>query len=187
MPVFVSLLRGVNLGPHNSVRMADLKPVYESLGLGGIETYVQSGNVAFRAAERKAELLEERIAEAIGLRFGFRPAVILRTAAELRAVIGRRPFAERAGGIDPSKLLVHFLAREPDAATRAKILEIQAAPEEVWMAGRELYIYFPNGMARPKLSMPRVEKTLAIAGTGRNWNTVLRLLEIAERLEASAD
>jgi uncharacterized protein (DUF1697 family) len=102
----------------------------------------------------------------------------------MRDVIARNPFAKRRG-IEPSKLLVTFLASDPGPEAREKLHKIKTEPEEVRMDGREIYIYFPNGMARPKLSWPVIERTLRTSGTGRNWNSVTKLLEIAERLEAA--
>ena len=144
----------------------------------------RSGNVIFRTEERDFLRLARRIENGIEGRFGFRPDVMVRTPSELRSVIARNPFARRRG-IDPSKLLVTFLASDPGAEVRDKILRIKADPEELRIDGRELYIYFPNGMARPKLSPAAIEKALQTRGTGRNWNTVTKVLEIAERLEAS--
>lgn len=162
--------------------MDALRALYESLGLRNVETYVQSGNVVFTTAARDLPRLAARIEKQIEGSFGFRSDVILRTAAELRDVIARNPFAARSG-IEPNRFLINFLAADPGAEVRAKVLEIPCAPEELRMDGREMYIYFPNGMARPTLPMARVERILKIPGTGRNWNTVTKLLEIAERLE----
>lgn len=184
MPVIISMLRGVNVGAHNRIKMDALRALYESLGLRDSQTYVQSGNVVFRTEKRDLVALAKRIEDAIERGFGFRPAVILRTSAELRAVIARNPFAKRRG-IEPSKLLVNFLVRDPGAEVRDKVLKLKTEPEELRMDGRELYSYFPNGMARPKMSRAVLEKTLKIPGTGRNWNSVTKLLEMAERLEAS--
>src|SRR6202035_3736267 len=114
---------------------------------------------------------------------GFRSDVVLRTTAELRDVVARNPFAARQG-IEPAKLLVTFLAADPGQEARDKVLQIKTDPDEVRIDGREIYIYFPNGMARPKLSWPVMERTLKTSGTGRNWNSVRKLLEIAESLEA---
>jgi uncharacterized protein (DUF1697 family) len=100
----------------------------------------------------------------------------------LRDVIARNPFARRRG-IDPRKLLVTFLAGAPSAEAREQALQIKADPEELHIDGREVYMYFPNGLARPKLSWVAVEKKLQTPGTGRNWNSVTKLLEIAEKLE----
>ncbi len=184
MAVVISLLRGVNVGGHNKIKMDALRALYESLKLRDPQTYIQSGNIVFRTEERDLALLTKRIQNGIERTFGFRPDVIVRTRSELRDAIARNPFARRRG-IDPSRLLVTFLASDPGPEARDKILRIETDPEELRINGRELYIYFPNGMARPKLSWAVIEKTLKTSGTGRNWNTVTRLLEIAERLEAS--
>jgi uncharacterized protein (DUF1697 family) len=184
MAVLISMLRGVNVGGHNKISMDALRTLYESLGLRDAQTYVQSGNVVFRAEERDLVRLGKRIESAIESSFGFRPDVIVRTASELRDAIRRNPFATRRG-IDPSKLLVTFLARDPGAEARSKVLGIKTDPEEVHLDGREVYIYFPNGMGRTKLSWVSMAEKLKTSGTGRNWNTVRKLLEMAEKLEAS--
>ena len=184
MAVIISMLRGVNVGAHNRIKMDALRALYESLGLRDPQTYVQSGNVVFSTDKRDLVALAKRIEDAIERGFGFRPAVILRTSSELRDVIARNPFAKRSG-IEPSKLLVNFLASDPGVEARDKVLKLKTEPEELRMDGRELYIYFPSGMARPKLSWAVIEKTLKVPGTGRNWNSVTKLLEMAERLEAS--
>jgi uncharacterized protein (DUF1697 family) len=144
---------------------------------------VQSGNVIFRTDGRDLVRLCKRIENGIEKTFGFRSDVILRTPAELRDVIARNPFASR-GGIEPKRLAVTFLASDPGQEAREKLLAIKAESEEVRIEGRELYIYYPNGMARPKLTWPIIERTLKTSGTSRNWNTVTKLLEIAERFEA---
>ena len=184
MPVIISMLRGVNVGAHHRMKMDALRALYESLGLRDPQTYVQSGNVVFTTDKRDLVALAKRIEDAMEKSFDFRPAVILRTSSELRDVIARNPFAKRRD-IEPSKLLVNFLASDPGTAVRDKVLALKTDPEELRMDGRELYVYFPNGMARPKMSWAVLEKTLKTPGTGRNWNSVEKLLEMAERLEAS--
>jgi len=178
MPMLISLLRGVNVGGHHKVKMDELRALYESLGFEDVQTYINSGNVLFRTAGRDLVRLRKRIEDAIESACGFRATVILRTPSDLRGVIARNPFAARPG-MDPSKLAIHFLAADPSAAAREQVRAMDAAPEELHIDGRELYMYFPNGMARPKLSLPQVEKTLQVSGTSRNWNTVRKLLEMA--------
>ncbi len=165
------------------VKMDALCTLCGSLGLRDAETYVQSGNVIFRTDGRDLVRLCKRIENGIEKTFGFRSDVILRTPADLRDVIARNPFATRRG-IDPKRLAVTFLAGDPGQEAREKLLAIKAEPEEVRIEGRELYIYYPNGMARPKLTWPIIERTLKTSGTSRNWNTVTKFLEIAERFEA---
>jgi uncharacterized protein (DUF1697 family) len=184
MAVMVSMLRGVNVGGHNMIKMEALRALYASLGIRDAQTYVQSGNVVFRTRERDLGQLARRIENAIKRRFGFRPEVILRTPSDLRAVIRRNPFASPPD-LDPRKLLVTFLASDPGPEARDRMLKINAGPEELRIEGRELTIYYPNGMGRAKLSPALIEKTLETSGTARNWNTVRKLLEIAEKLEAS--
>jgi uncharacterized protein (DUF1697 family) len=184
MTAVISMLRGVNVGSHNRIKMEALRAVYESLDLRDVQTYVQSGNVIFGTRNRNLVRLAKELEDGIERTFGFRPALIFRTSSELRDIIGRNPFAER-GGIDPSKLLVWFLASDPSVEARDKILQLKTDPEELRMDGRELYIYYPYGMGRTKLPMATIERTLKTSGTGRNWNSVTKILEIAERLEVS--
>jgi uncharacterized protein (DUF1697 family) len=182
MAVIISMLRGVNVGGNNMIKMEALRALYGSLGLKDAQTYVVSGNVVFRTKERNLIALAKRIEDAIEQSFGFRPAVIVRTTSEIRDAIARNPFAKRRG-IDPRKLLVTFLANLPSAEARERVLKIKADPEELFIDGREVYIYFANGMARPKLPWATIGKMLGTPGTGRNWNSVTKLLEIAEKLE----
>ncbi len=184
MAVIISMLRGVNVGGHNKIKMEALRALYESMKLRDAQTYVQSGNVIFRTDERDIPRLAKRIEDGIERNFGFRPNVILRTAAEMREVVARNPFAKRRG-IEPRKLLVSFLASDPREEAREKVRQMKCDPEELRIEGRELYIYFPNGIGRSKLSLARLEKTLKTPGTGRNWNSVTKVLEMAEKLEAS--
>ena len=184
MPVIISLLRGVNVGGHHLIKMDALRALYESLGLRDAQTYLQSGNVVFGAERRDLSLLAKQIEDRIEKRFGFRPEVIVRTPSDFRKVMAGNPFAARRD-INPSKLIVTFLAQDPGEEARKAILRIKTDPEELQISGRELYVYFPNGMGRSKLTGATIEKTLKTRGTARNWNTVRKLLDMAETLEAS--
>jgi uncharacterized protein (DUF1697 family) len=183
MAVIIAMLRGVNVGGHNKVKMEDLRGLCKSLKLRDACTYVQSGNLIFRSEERDLALLAKRLQDAIERKFRFRPEAVLRTAAEMRDAVGRNPFAKRRG-IEPNKLLVMFLANDPESEAREKAAQLNTAPEELRMDRRELYIYYPNGMARPKVSWASIERILKTSGTGRNWNSVTKMLEMAEQLEA---
>jgi uncharacterized protein (DUF1697 family) len=183
MPAVIALLRGVNVGGNNMIKMEALRSLCGSLGLKDAQTYVQSGNVVFRCKASNLPKLAAQIESAIEAEVGFRPSVILRTTAEWKDAIARNPFAGREG-IEPGKLLLYALASDPGDEARARVRAIPAAPEELHIHSRELYIYFPNGQGRPKLSMPAVERSLKVPGSGRNWNTVLKLLEMAESLDA---
>src|SRR6266481_886209 len=173
MKVIVSLLRGVNLGPHHRIKMEDLRTLYLSLGLRDVQSYVQSGNVVFRTNERSLAPLAKRIEDVIEKRYGFHADVILPTTADLRAVVARNPFAKRRE-IEPSKLLVTFLSQHLPKEVCAQILSVKPNSEEL----------LPDGLGRSKLFATLFGKLLKKEGTGRNWNTVTQLLKMAETLEA---
>jgi uncharacterized protein (DUF1697 family) len=184
MPVLISMLRGVNVGGHNKIRMDDLRALYESLKLEGPRTYVQSGNVIFRTKKKNSVALAKKIQSAIERTFKCRPDVILRTTGELREAIAASPFASRRD-LEPGKILVTFLATVASPDARTTLLGFKSYPEEIHLKGRELYIYFPDGAGKSKLPWSRVEKLLQTTGTARNWNSVTKMLAIAEELEAS--
>jgi uncharacterized protein (DUF1697 family) len=183
MPVIISMLRGVNLGKRR-MKMDALRALYESLGFRDVQTFVQSGNVVFSSEQKNLAALTKKIESAIEREFGFYSDVILRSASEVRETIARNPLAKRSR-MEPRSFLVWFLASDPGEEIRKKVRAMNTEPEELRIDGREVYIYFPNGMARPKMKWPAIEKVLAVRGTGRNWNTVRKLLEMAEALEAS--
>lgn|SRR5262249_7390403 len=181
MNVMICLLRGVNLGGHHKVPMEVLRTLCESLECQNVQTYVQSGNVVFRTSERDPVALGKKLENLIEKKFGFRADVVLRTPSELRDVVARNPFRKRSG-IEPAKLLVTFLTTHPGPEMQNAVQAIPANPEVVHLSGRELYIYYPAGQGRSKL-WARIDKALRNAGTARNWNTVTKLLEMAETLE----
>lgn len=184
MPVLISMLRGVNVGGHNKIKMDDLRTLYRSLKLEDPRTYVQSGNVIFRTKEKNSPTLAKKIQDAIERKFGFRPAVILRTTDELRRAIAATPFVA-SRKLEPGKILVTFLSDEPDSDANATLLGVKNYPEEIHLKGRELYIYFPDGAGKSKLPWSQVEKLLKTTGTARNWNSVTKMLAMAEELEGA--
>ena len=173
----ISLLRGVNLGASKRLRMDGLREVYEAAGMRSVQTYVQSGNVVFKTASRDLAKLASRLEDAVEARFGFRAAVVLRSLEEMQDVIARNPFAGRPG-LEGSKLLVVFLQSgvTPDAVS-----QMNSGPEEVHLSGREIYIYFPEGQGRSKL-FGTVDKALRGQTTARNWNTVMKLVDLGSAL-----
>lgn len=178
--MIIAMLRGVNVGPHNRIKMEELRALCGSLKLENAQTYVQSGNVVFRSKETDLKKLSICLEEGIEKKFGFRPSVILRTTAEMRAVVKKNPFAKRE--FDPAKLAVLFLTEELSAATRKQLEAIKVGPEELKAFAREIYVYFPDGMGRSKLS-PAIDRVIKKTGTGRNWNSVMNLVEMAEEME----
>jgi len=178
------MLRGVNLGPHRRVRMEPLRATYESIGFAEPQTCLQSGNVIFKTKERDLAKIAAKIEKAIERDCGFHSDVILRTAADLKNVLATNPFAKR-GDVLPGQLLVTFLAAAPAADAPSRVAAIKADPEELHLHGRELYVYYPNGAGRSKLTMAMMEKAVGVSGTARNWNTIGKLLDMATALEAA--
>lgn len=177
------MLRGVNLGPHNRIKMDELRALYESLKLQDPRTYVQSGNVVFRTKEKNSPALAKKIQSAIEKKLGCCPNVILRTADEMRKAIAANPFPKEVER-EPSKVLVTFLAAEPPRGAESNLAKFKDYPEKLHLKSRELYIYFPNGAGRSKLPWSAIDKLLQVTGTARNWNSVQALLAIAEEMEA---
>jgi uncharacterized protein (DUF1697 family) len=182
MAVVIAMLRAVNVGGYQKLSMEALRKLCAGLGARDVQTYIQSGNVVFREDTGDPGALARKIEDRIQRDFGFRPDVIVRTTTEMRKTILDNPFAGRPE-VEPNRLLVVFLASAPARRACEQILATPCEPEELHIKGRELYIYYPNGMARPKLPMARIEKILATPSTGRNWNTVNKLLAMAENLE----
>src|ERR1700693_2598 len=106
---------------------------------------------------------------------------MLRSSDEVKDVIRRNPFAKRSG-IEPNKLVVSFLTGEPGPESKDKIAQIKVGPEELHLDGRELYIYYAGGIGTSKLTPGLIERALKLSSTARNWNTVMKLLAIAENL-----
>jgi len=183
MPVLVSMLRGINVGPHNLIKMDVLRGLYESLKLEDPRTYVQSGNVLFRTKEKNLATLSKKIEDAIEKKCRCRPDVILRTTDELRKAVAATPFADRPN-LEPGKILVTFLAAGPPREAEKNLDKFKDYPEELHLKGRELYIYFPDGAGRSKLPWSSVQKLLKVTGTARNWNRVTKMLAMAEEMDA---
>lgn len=184
MAVVIAMLRGVNVGGHHKIKMEALRALYESAKARNVQTLGISGNVVFSTKERNLERLNKQVKDSIERMLGFRPEIVNRTTAELAEVIARNPFANRRD-VEPGKLAVTFMAGDPSDEARATLRKMRTDPEELVVEQRELYIYFPNGMGRPNLSMPMVERILKIPATSRNWNTVTKLLAIADKLKGN--
>lgn len=176
MTTTIALLRGVNVGGKNKLRMEELRALCETLGLREVRSYIQSGNLVFRTSDDSVGARLERELETA---FGIRTAVVTRTVAQLREVARRDPFP----GVDPKKVVVFFLGQAPTPEAAESVRKMAITPETVHILGSEMFIYFPQGQGVSKLPVAKIEKTLATTGTGRNWNSVLALLAIAEEGE----
>ncbi len=170
----IVLLRGINVGAHRRVMMADLRALLEAQGYGVVRTLGQSGNVVISGSETTAPALERLIEAELGVD----PLVVLRTREELADVVERNPFAEIAD--DPKRLQVSFLGSEPKPAVVEEIGSADHAPEQVAFSGREVYAWHPSGLQDSALAKLLTDKRLGVTATARNWNTVNKLLALAD-------
>jgi uncharacterized protein (DUF1697 family) len=178
------MLRAVNVGGTSRIKMEALRAVYESIGLRDVRTLLQSGNVVFRSTIANRDQLVKRIMQEIERQCSLHVEVIVRTLAEIAAIVERGPvLSPRA---DHAKLLVMFLSAMPEASAQAALAKWHKSsemPEMLEMRGPEIYLYYPEGVGRSKLSGAVIENKLNVSGTARNWNTLEKLLETARALE----
>jgi uncharacterized protein (DUF1697 family) len=179
MPVHVALLRAINVAGHNRVAMSDLCELLGALGYTGARSLLQSGNLVFRNSRPTGAALERLLEEETERRLRVRADYLVRSAAEWRTIVAKNPFPREAKR-DPSHLVVMFL-KKVAAAHDVKTLEAAIqGPEIVRARGTELYIVYPAGIGRSKLTGALIEKTLDTRGTARNWNTVLKLAALVQ-------
>ncbi len=174
---WLALLRGVNVGGARSLPMAELERAFRTAGARSAATVIQSGNVVFEADDPEAAATSA--AKAIEAEFGFRPAMILRSAERWRGMICANPFVAAGRSVDC--LHVACLAVAPGAEASAALDRRAFDPDEFVMAGPDLYLRLPNGVAKANLNNARLDKAFRTVSTLRNWRTVRKLLE---RLEA---
>jgi uncharacterized protein (DUF1697 family) len=177
MTSYVALLRAVNVGG-KSLAMAALRDFAAALGLADAGTVLQSGNLTFRSSGRKPAELEKLLEREAAKRLGVTTDFLVRSGRELTAIIANNPFPAAARR-DPAHLLVMFLKDEPPAGAVAGLRKGIAGRESIAADARQLYIVYPDGIGRSKLTTSLIEKRIATRGTGRNWNTVVKLAAAA--------
>ena len=175
---YVALLRGINVGGNNMLPMKDLAAMFTRAGGISVQTYIQSGNVVFRADREISTRIPAAVAKAITARTKLQIPIVTRSASELRQIAQNNPFARR--GVDTDKLHVVFLAAAPGRAAAQALDPQRSPPDEFIVRGAEIYLHCPNGYGRSKLSNAYFDAKLNTVSTVRNWRTVLKLLELSE-------
>jgi uncharacterized protein (DUF1697 family) len=185
MNTYISMLRGINVGGHNQIRMAELKKLYEGLGFEAVVTYVNSGNVVFRSRETdpavmirliQARLLESLSADA---------PVLIRKPRDFGRILANNPFLTGRSE-DTSRLYVMFLSAPPDPSNLARLVKPADSEEEFIPGEEELFLFFPGGLGRTKLTTAWFERNLKLFTTTRNWNTINALYRLAQEQEPLA-
>ena len=177
---YIALLRAVNVGGKNGVAMAALRRFFGDLGFADAQTLLQSGNVVFRGTTRSTSRLERLLEREAAARLGLETLFFVRSAAEWAAVIRDNPLPREAAR-DPGHFLVMPLKHAPGAAALRALRATITGREAVRAVGRQLYLVYPDGVGRSRLTIALIEKHLGTRGTGRNWNTVRKLAAMAAR------
>jgi uncharacterized protein (DUF1697 family) len=173
----IILLRGINIGPNNRIAMPALRESLAGAGFEDVATYLQSGNVVV-SSELEPEQLASDCEKLIADEFGLSISVVVRTRAQLAAVVKHDPLGDVAD--QPKLYQVSFCASEPDAKAVSKAAERAVEGERVLVHGREIYAWLPHGIARSKLATQLAKQGLGTTATARNWTTVTKLLELAD-------
>lgn len=179
MPTYISVLRAINLGPHNRIAMADLRAMLAKVGCEDPKTLIVSGNVVFRNVSASCDKIEKMLEAASTKHLGVTTDYFVRSAKEWNAIIADNPFPKEAKA-DPGHLLMMCLRDAPTAAQVKALLASITGPERVAVKGKHAYFVYPDGVGNSKLTIAKIEKALGTRGTARNWNTVLKLGELAQ-------
>ncbi|MDF2484908.1 MAG: hypothetical protein K0R46_1076 [Herbinix sp.] len=185
MTTYIALLRGINVGGKNIIKMALLKQVFETIGLLEVNTYIQSGNVLFKSEEAE-DLLQKRIEQEIEKAFGFAVNVVLRTSSELEHIIMNCPFSEEEvsaaeASSDSESLYVSLLTLAPPQG-KVEALSLYKSEDELYkIIGREVYLLFHQSIRDSKLAN-KLQK-LDASATVRNWKTLSKLLELSKAMD----
>ncbi|GAA3519478.1 DUF1697 domain-containing protein [Aquimarina addita] len=183
MQTYIALLRGINVSGKKKVIMTELKDMFEHLGYIAVVTYIQSGNVVFKAKEETIQLLEEKIHKGIGTRFGYNVPVLVMISTHLQAVYDQNPFLQRIkeGQLDEKKMYFTLLSDIPEVSTIEK-LDIRPADGEEYILNKNhkvVYLYAAQGYGKTKLTNNLFEQKLKCNATTRNLKTTVKLLELS--------
>jgi uncharacterized protein (DUF1697 family) len=173
----IALLRGINVGSNHRIGMAELRELLAANGFEDPRTLLASGNVVLGSRKRPATVARELNA-LIRERFGFDIGIVVRSRDELAAVVADNPLGDVDG--EPKNLHVVFLSGTPDAAEAERLAAAVTDPERLVVRGSEIYVWYANGMQGSPAAKLLTDARLGVIPTARNWNTVLKLLELAD-------
>ncbi len=178
MTQHIALLRGVNVGGHKAVAMAELRALAADLGLGQPRTLLQSGNLVFHDDDRSGAALEALLQEAALRRLGLETTIVVRDHAEWSDAVATNPFKAEAIA-DPGHLLLMALKSAPGPTGPQALNDAIKGRERVKVRGRHAWLVYPDGVGDSRLTNAVIERCLGVRGTARNWNTVLKLEALA--------
>ena len=173
----IVLLRGINVGGHNKVPMVDLRAALTDHGFSAVTTYIASGNVLLDAEDRAEHEVADEVAAVVADRFGLSIPVVARSVADWPGIVAANPFPHAVS--EPKLLHVSLCDRAPDPEAAAAFDRDAFAPDRLEIVGRELYLWYPNGSGRSKLTGAVLERRLGVITTARNWSTMVKLAELS--------
>lgn len=176
-PTYIALLRGINVSGQKKIKMAELREQLAGLPIENIQTYIQSGNIIFKTAEKDLKKIEAWIHDQIVADYGFEVPVMVLKPEEFKYVLDHNPFLQDSS-IDPSRLYYTFLDQVPDPDLVNQIQASDYTPEAFQIDGKYLYFFSPKGYGRAKMNNNFFEKKLKVAATTRNTKTVQKLYEL---------
>ena len=169
----IAFLRGINVGGHNKIPMQALRDLCESIGFTSVKTLLQTGNIHF-SSNKPVERIEADLEAAIEARFGFSVPVTIRKQQDFESILDRSPFATEVS-TDPSRLVLYMCKKAIREDAQAELQDLAQAEEQVYAFSDALWIYFPNGIGRSKLTPTTIDKAVGSPATGRNWKTLTKI------------
>lgn len=177
MKTYIALLKGINVGGHKKVPMAELRDLLTNAGFQNVQTYIQSGNAIFQASEKASEL-ETKIENLISIQFGFEVSVIIKSNKELQSILDASPFSKEK----KEKSYFILLNGIPESNLVEEVDQLIYENEEIIIKNDCLYFYCSTGFGKTKFNMNSYERKLNVTGTARNYNTMVKLLSLSAEL-----
>jgi uncharacterized protein (DUF1697 family) len=177
MTIYISFLRGINVGGKHSLPMKELVALLEDIGCKNVKTYIQSGNAVFESSDKDLARFSKMIRAEIKKRRGFEPHILLLKFEDIKRAITENPFPEAES--DPKTLHVGFLAASPQNPDLKKLERFKSKTERFRLVDNRFYLHAPDGVGRSKLAA-NAEKLLGVPMTDRNWSTVRKVWEMAK-------
>lgn len=177
MTTYISMLRGINVGGHKKIKMDALRLMFTEMGFENVQSYIQSGNIIFRANKTDSIRLSNKISKQILSTFGFDVQVVIITVKELEEILTNNEFSS-----DPENSYYIFLQAKPDHSLLKDIIPADYTPDEFTFGDKVIYVYCASGYGNTKLTNLFFEKKLKIFATARNHSTTTKLLTLAKEL-----
>lgn len=177
MTTYIALLRGINVGGHNKLPMKELRELMADLGFSDVQTYIQTGNIAFQSDMSDPKAIASQIRSEIKKQFGFEPDVLVLTQDQLRAAIKANPFPQAES--EPKTLHLFFLLEKPADPDLDSLEGIKAENERFKLTESVFYLHAPDGIGRSKLA-ENIGKFIRVSMTARNWRSVQKIMEMAD-------